>query len=211
MALLKKYLSAAFTWLWKHDWVEIPVDAVTEETPSDNAKNGTRTVTLLSKAEQLAKVQQSNLGRCPLLNQGEQEAFVAVSSFVRSLRDCHHFRFSTQVSMGEFLSNHSKQGKRIDGTAAFFAINSLRNDFCLLDENWMPIAVIEYNGTGHFGSPKNQHKFNKAITNAEIKRAACEKAGILYHEIPLSKTTKEQILAHLNQYLRPLLCPASLN
>lgn len=72
-----------------------------------------------------------------------------------------------QVNLGEILNCYQGDG--------FSYINSKRVDFCLLDKDFMPIVVIEYNGTGHF---KDNYKLRD-----EIKKIACKKAGITFLSI----------------------------
>ncbi len=72
-----------------------------------------------------------------------------------------------QVSLGEILTSRDE--------TAYFAINSKRVDLLIMSENREPLAVIEYQGQGHYQGTYQ--------TRDAIKKEALEKAGIKYIEI----------------------------
>ncbi len=89
-----------------------------------------------------------------------------------------------QTSLGEILRS-SHEGYK--------TINSKRVDFCIVDKEFMPVAVIEVNGTGHYQGD--------ALQRDETKRVAIEGAGIKYIAIRENENTQEK----LNRELNPIL------
>ncbi|QIP22636.1 DUF2726 domain-containing protein (plasmid) [Enterobacter kobei] len=67
-----------------------------------------------------------------------------------------------QVSLGEVLKSKDR--------TAFFSVNSKRVDFVVTDLNYMPVAVIEYQGSGHY-------KGNAKVRD-EIKKLPVKKPGL---------------------------------
>lgn len=82
-----------------------------------------------------------------------------------------------QVSLGEFLASKDR--------AAYFAVNSKRVDFALMDDKCCVRHVIEYQGTGH-------HQGSVAARDA-VKKEAVRKAGIGYHEVVAGHTTPAEL------------------
>ena len=62
------------------------------------------------------------------------------------------------------------------------SINSKRADFMIFDEKAQIVAVIEYQGSGHFGRSKESKA--RAIESDRIKRSALSDAGIPLLEVP---------------------------
>jgi hypothetical protein len=62
------------------------------------------------------------------------------------------------------------------------SINSKRADFMIFDEQADIVAVIEYQGSGHFGRSKESRA--RAIESDRIKRSALSDAGIPLLEVP---------------------------
>ncbi len=69
-----------------------------------------------------------------------------------------------QVNLGEVLSCDNEEGYRF--------INSKRVDICITDRKYLPIAIIEVNGSGHDNDTSG---FRDGI-----KKIALENAGIQY-------------------------------
>ncbi|WP_440030487.1 DUF2726 domain-containing protein [Chromobacterium amazonense] len=84
------------------------------------------------------------------------------------MADYKYFRIFPQVSLGEILSARIKKDYSI--------INSKRVDFVVIDERGYAIAVIEYQGNGHYQG--------NAVLRDTVKREACRKAGVGFIEIP---------------------------
>ena len=85
-----------------------------------------------------------------------------------------------QVSLGEFLASPDRD--------AFFAVNSKRVDFALMDQNARVVHALEYQGTGH-------HTGNSAAARDAVKKEALRKAGIGYHEVVAGHTTPGELKA----------------
>jgi hypothetical protein len=67
---------------------------------------------------------------------------------------------------------------------ATHAINSKRCDLLLADRRGMPVAVLEYQGSGHgIGGTAGQRD--------DIKRQALKRAGVRYREIHAGTTPDE--------------------
>jgi hypothetical protein len=79
-----------------------------------------------------------------------------------------------QVSYGEFLRCKDRKG--------FWRINAKRADFLVVDRGFSPRMVIEYQGSGHYGSTFNQRL--DARRRDRVKRDACTSAGIPWLEVP---------------------------
>src|SRR3546814_3418019 len=84
-----------------------------------------------------------------------------------------------QVSLGEFLASPDK--------VAYFAVNSKRVDFALMDEACQVRHVLEYQGNGH------HMEGGAAAARDAVKKEALRKAGIGYHEIVAGHTTPAEL------------------
>lgn len=117
----------------------------------------------------LGRITQPVFSARPLLNKSEGRLFwILVQAVPRD------WRVMTQVSYGEFLSCAS--GRK------FFSINAKRADFVLCDREFDPVAVIEYQGRGHFG--KSRRSRADANRRDRQKRRALKEAGIPMIEVP---------------------------
>lgn len=114
---------------------------------------------------QLLSVLECNFQKQLLLNKSEAVLHKLLNRFIAE-KELPLFLFS-QVSLGEILKSNDR--------TAFFAINSKRVDFLITDYSYSPLAVIEYQGSGHY-------KGNAKVRD-EIKRTACEKASVVYLEL----------------------------
>jgi len=94
------------------------------------------------------------------------------------------FRIDCQVSMGEFIGT--------EDALAFSSINAKRSDFLISDEAFMPVMVIEHQGSGH--------DQGNAPQRDEIKRIVLEKSGI-----ELLETTKNVIAPGITEAVREKL------
>lgn len=119
-----------------------------------------------------------------LLNKEEMKVYDALVQNIQLTSD-HRYKIFAQVSLGEILKN--------DDQSSFNRVNQKRADFCIVDHQYMPIAVIEYHGGGHF---QGDYKKRDAI-----KQQACEYAGITYHAI-YAKDLKE-----INHYVKTTVLP----
>ena len=71
---------------------------------------------------------------------------------------------------------------------AYFAVNSKRVDFPLMDEQCRVVHAIEYQGSGH-------HTGASAAAPDAVKKEALRKAGIGYHEVVAGHTTRSELRA----------------
>lgn len=90
----------------------------------------------------------------------------------------------SQVSLGELLQHDGDE---------YNHINCKRVDFCIVDKQFNPLVIVEYNGQGHYS--------NDSQTRDEIKRVACDSAGIHYVTI----THHEDMIDAINRKVLPLL------
>ena len=97
-----------------------------------------------------------------LLNKTEKEIYWIL---VRELNS--RYCINPQASLGEILKSSEY--------FAYRAINSKRSDFVITTKKFLPVAVVEYQGSGHF---QNNHEIR-----TQIKKNALEKAGILFIEL----------------------------
>lgn len=122
---------------------------------------------------QLSSVQGATFSKLPVMNASENALYNFLLHMVKKYD--YPVRVFPQVSLGEILKSDNKAG--------FFAINSKRVDFVIADKNNMPVAVVEYQGSGHWQ--------NNARKRDTIKKLACEKAGIKYFDLPATYTGNE--------------------
>lgn len=122
-------------------------------------------------AEQLRCVMHSDFQSRALLNRPEAAVFKALDAAVIARNP--GWQVMAQVSLGEFLASKDKD--------AYFAVNSKRVDFALMDPECRVRHALEYQGTGH-------HQGTAAARDA-VKKEALRKAGIGYHEVVAGHTT----------------------
>lgn len=105
----------------------------------------------------------------PLVNKSEIRLFWMITKQIP-----HGFRVMVQVSYGEILRCQSRR--------KFFTVNAKRADLVICDREFNVVAVVEYQGGGHYGSTA------KSRTNAKDrdrqKRRALSEAGVPLVEIP---------------------------
>lgn len=129
-------------------------------------------------ADQLKAVSRAHFTQRPLLNQSESKVFVALDAAVIARNP--RWQVMAQVSLGEFLASPDEK--------AFFAINSKRVDFALMDENCRVVHALEYQGSGH-------HTSDCAAARDAVKKEALRRAGIGYHEVVAGHTTPAELRA----------------
>lgn len=110
-----------------------------------------------------------------LLNRPEAQVFKALDSAVIARNP--GWQVMAQVSLGEFLASSD--------TDAYFAVNSKRVDFALMDPDCRVHHALEYQGTGH-------HQGSAAARDA-VKKEALREAGIGYHEVVAGHTTPGEL------------------
>lgn len=139
--------------------------------------NGVPERTSLGAAEQLRCVMAADFTQRSLLNKGEAAVFKALDAAVIARNP--GWQVMAQVSLGEFLASNDMD--------AFFAINSKRVDFALMDEKCQVRHALEYQGSGH------HVKGNAAAARDAVKKEALRKAGIGYHEVVAGHTTPAEL------------------
>jgi len=90
-------------------------------------------------ADQLKVVSRANFTSRSLLNKSEAKVFEALDKVVIARNP--KWQVMAQVSLGEFLASPDKD--------AYFAVNSKRVDFALMDEKCRVVHALEYQGSGH--------------------------------------------------------------
>ena len=128
-----------------------------------------------SATDQLATVMAADFSARSLLNQPEHTLFKALDAAVIARNPS--WQVMAQVSLGEFLSSPEKD--------AYWAVNSKRVDFALMDPEARVVHAIEYQGSGH-------HQGTAAARDA-VKKEALRKAGIGYHEVVAGHTTAGEL------------------
>ena len=123
-------------------------------------------------ADQLKAVCKASFSPRALLNKGEAAVFRALDKAVIARNPA--WQVMAQVSLGEFLASPDKD--------AYFAVNSKRVDFALMDPNCRVVHAFEYQGSGH-------HLGASAAARDAVKKEALRKANIGYDEILAGKTT----------------------
>lgn len=108
----------------------------------------------------------------PLLNKEERVLFVELEKQIRSIFGSG-YSLMCQVSLGEILKSKDH--------GAFWKINNKRADFVLMGPTYMPVATIEYQGSGHWGFTEEHAE--KARKSDELKRKALRSAGISMIEV----------------------------
>ncbi|GGD88662.1 hypothetical protein GCM10011515_05410 [Tsuneonella deserti] len=127
-------------------------------------------------ADQLKAVSKASFSARALLNRPEAAVFKALDKAV--IERNPGWQVMAQVSLGEFLASPDKD--------AYFAINSKRVDFALMDENARVVHALEYQGNGH-------HLGISAAARDAVKKEALRKAGIGYHEVVAGHTTAGEL------------------
>lgn len=129
-------------------------------------------------AEQLKTVSKATFSSRALLNKPEAKVFDALDKAVIARNPS--WQVMAQVSLGEFLASPDKE--------AYFAVNSKRVDFALMDEKCRVRHALEYQGSGH-------HSGTSAAARDAVKKEALRKAGIGYHEVVAGHTTPSELKA----------------
>jgi len=127
-------------------------------------------------ADQLKLVSGASFTSRSLLNKSEAKVFAALDKAVIARNP--GWQVMAQVSLGEFLASPDKD--------AYFAINSKRVDFALMDEHCRVVHALEYQGSGHHAGPS-------AAARDAVKKEALRKAGIGYHEVVAGHTTAREL------------------
>lgn len=120
--------------------------------------------------------------RTRLMNKPEFALFRELQGLVG--QSCVGHRLFAQVAFGAFLEATARADLEEIKTAAFYAVQRKVADFLIIDRYGHPVAVIEYQGDGHY--------FGNAHDRDHAKRIACKKAGIPFIEVPSTGFTHGQ-------------------
>ena len=115
--------------------------------------------------KQLTTVKNNEFRKRPLMNKSEYAVFCKLEALLS--KSHQSYRVFAQVSLGEIL--------RSDNKLAYWAINSKRADFVIIDRTGHPVAVVEFHGAGHYQGD--------ASVRDAVKREACNSAGIAFIEL----------------------------
>jgi hypothetical protein len=140
---------------------------------------------------QIAVISEKDVTWIPkqILNRSETIVYLRACAVAASLEPS--WRIWPQVALGEVLKTEG-----FGHEEAHRWINSKRADLLIADaENW-PLAVIEYQGTGHYEGNANERD--------AVKRIALSRAGVLYIEVPRMLSRRED---ELDNFLRRQLDP----
>jgi hypothetical protein len=116
-------------------------------------------------ADQLRAVMRARFETRRLLSPGERRVFLQTEAALRARR--LSWRVMAQVSLGEILASPDPD--------AYAAVNSKRADLLLVTRAGEPIAVIEYQGEGHYQEA--------AAARDAVKKEALRRAGVDYIEV----------------------------
>lgn len=106
--------------------------------------------------------------KCAALNRSEIRLYFEIR---KHLRNGH--LLLAQCSYGEILAHRQK--------SKYMTINSKRADMVIVDVRFQPIAIIEYQGRGHYGSTIMSWLSTKK--RDKTKRRAAAEAGIKFVEV----------------------------
>ena len=109
----------------------------------------------------------------PLLNKSETALFHLVRRALRESR-ADGVTVVPQVCYGEFL--------RCRDRGRFMRVQARRCDMAVIDRQFRVLAVIEYQGAGHYG--RRWRDARRARKSDRIKRPALRSAGIPLIEVP---------------------------
>ena len=141
-------------------------------TPQSLTANPTSTE---AAANQLRAVMGADFKPRALLNKPERRLLDCIDRVLAD--ESPGWRAMGQVSLGEVLYSQDKD--------AFWAINAKRVDLLIIDRDCRPLHAVEFQGTGHHGSPET------AARDA-VKKEALRRAGIGYVEV-ISGDTPAQV------------------
>jgi uncharacterized protein DUF2726 len=140
--------------------------------------------------KQLGFVSKVEFEARPLLNRSEFQVLLALEEAVRALNAGH--RVMAQTCYGEFLKLKSRE-RNDDTNRAYRSINSKRADFVIIDAAGYAVAVVEYQGSGHYQGT--------AELRDAVKREACRSAGVVLIEV-MPNFSKGDLSADIRQILQ---------
>ena len=124
--------------------------------------------------------------RRAVLNHNEGLVYKSAQAVLEQLEP--NWNVWPQVSLGEVVET---EGRSEADNEAYRWINSKRADFLVVDGKGWPLAVIEYQGRGHYRG--------NAAERDTVKRTVLPRAGIRYIEVPAEMSKRR---GQLDAYLR---------
>jgi Protein of unknown function (DUF2726) len=149
----------------------------------------------LERQRQAVSRENVTFRRRKVMNRGEYELFRAAMAVSRQPFPTGPYGFwiFPQVSLGQIISADGPELAQAD--EAYRAINSKRCDLLIADRRGNPVAVLEYQGSGHdIGGTAGRRD--------EIKRIALGRAGVRFIEIQDGTPATE-----IQQTIRRLFMP----
>lgn len=140
-------------------------------------------------ADQLTTVMNAKFRARSLLNKSERRLLSVLEAALRE--ESPGWRVMGQVSLGEVLSSEEED--------AYFAINSKRVDFLIVNANCYPLHAVEFQGAGH-------HVGKTAAARDAVKKEALRRAGIGYVEVKPGDTPGEvrELIQRLVRKSKPI-------
>ncbi|MCR0982909.1 DUF2726 domain-containing protein [Roseomonas populi] len=130
-----------------------------------------------------------------VLNAGEAAVYESACAMAAEIDPS--LRIWPQVSLGEVVRTG---GRSEADREAFRWINSKRADFLVVDGEGWPLAVIEYQGSGH--------DLGNAAERDAVKRTVLSRVGIHYIEVPAPLARRpRQLDTLLDRALRKAVGP----
>lgn len=133
--------------------------------------------------DQLATVMKAEFYAKRLMSRQEARVFYALERGLA--KHPLGWRVMAQVSLGEVLGSTD--------TNAFQAVNSKRVDMLIIARDGLPIAAVEYQGSGHYQGT--------AAARDAVKREALRRAGIEFLEIR-SRHAPEELAFEIDRLVR---------
>lgn len=135
------------------------------------------------KNEQLIAALEGGYGKQSLLNTNEKKIFYIVNKIIK-LNE-HSLYCFPQVSCGEIFTHPKKP-------VFLKTVNSKRVDFCITDNKFSPLAIIEYQGAGHKISGDSGYR-------DAIKAQASIDAGIKFIQLFNGENWEEKLISEINK------------
>jgi hypothetical protein len=107
-----------------------------------------------------------------IFNKEETKVFYLVKDILKR-PEFNNWHVHGQVCLGQIIKTDRSDNGDYHADRAHKSINSKRADMVVTDNFGFPVAIIEYFGTGHWGTDKA-----KTAKRDEVKRIVAEKAGI---------------------------------
>ena len=146
-----------------------------EEEPKQEGKR--KKVSVRTSEENYRAITVAKLPSKQILNREEKIVFKALTEFLsrwnsneENPEEARGLLALAQVSLGEFIGPKGPQkGWTSDERTAWFALQARRVDFLIVDREFMPVLVVEHQGSGHFQGNWKQRDQDKATAYTYAK------------------------------------------